>query len=190
MSDKLKALYWLLRDASGKTYSSPEEAEEYNKIAVKYFEREKLAEYIAKTFQELIPCGGTVIDSAAGTGIITKALAIKGFNVVALDISPHQLDFLKSSISGITTTVSDINSHINCEDESVNGITQVGASRFMTVEGQELFVKEAARTLKEDGIFIYPVFFGEIPSSKRRHGLKQKSFSFEISKFIEKCGFE
>lgn len=190
MEEELKALRWLLRDALGKTYSSPEEAEEYNRIAVKYFGREKLAEYIAKTFQELIPSESTIIDSATGTGIITKALTAKDFKVVALDISSHQLDFLKNSISGITTILSDINSPINCEDESVGGITQVGANRFMTVKGQELFIAEAARVLKDDGVFIYPVFLGEIFSSKCKHGLKQKSLTFEISKFMEKCGFE
>lgn len=190
MGEKLKALRWLLRDASGKMYSSPEEAEEYNGIATKYFEREKLAKYIAKTFQELIPPGSTVIDSAAGTGIVAKALRDEGFEIVALDISSHQLDFLKKNIPEVATIVSDLNAPIDCEDESVDGITQVGANRFMTVEGQELFIKEAARVLKEDGIFIYPVFFGEMYSSKRRHGLKQKAFSFEISNFMEKCGFE
>ena len=190
MKEELRALHWLLKDASGKTYSSPEEAEEYNRIAVKYFEREKLAEYIAKTFQELVPSESIIVDSAAGTGIITKALTAKGFKVVALDISSHQLDFLRNSISGITTILSDINSPINCEDESVGGITQTGANRFMTVMGQELFIREAVRVLKEDGIFIYPVFLGEVFSSKYRHGLKQKSLALEISRFMEKCGFE
>lgn len=190
MREELRALRWLLRDASGKTYSSPEEAEEYHRIAMKYFEREKLAEYIAKTFQKLIPSGSTIIDSAAGTGIVTKALVAKDFKVIALDISSHQLDFLRNSISGITTILSDINSPINCEDESVYGITQTGANRFMTIEGQELFIKESARVLKEDGIFIYPVFLGEVFSSKYRHGLKQKSFALEISRFMEKCGLE
>lgn len=190
MSEKLETLRWLLRGASGKIYSSPKEAAEYNRIATKYYEREKLAEYIAKIYWKLILPGSTIFDSAAGTGIVTKALRAEGFEVVAFDISSHQLDFLQSNIPEVTTIISDLNTPIDCEDESVNGITQVGASRFMTVKGQEIFIKEAMRILKEDGVFIYPVFWGGIFSSKRKHGLKQKAFSFEISKFMEKCGFE
>lgn len=191
MSDKLKALNWSLRrDASGGTYNSPEKAKEYHRIALRFFERGKLADYIAKEFQQLIPAESTIVDSAAGTGIITEALIAKSFNVISFDINSHQLDLLRQKIPDATTIVGDINSPIDCEDASVNGITQVGANRFMTVEGQELFIKEASRVLKEYGIFIYPAFIGEIFSSKHKHGLKQNAFSFEISKFMEKCGFE
>ncbi|MCK5490878.1 MAG: class I SAM-dependent methyltransferase [Candidatus Pacebacteria bacterium] len=190
MRDILNLMRWNSQDNSKKTFESQKEAEDYHKFAKKYFRREKLADYIAKTFQELIPPGSTIIDSAAGTGIVTKSLMAKNFEVISFDISPYQLDLLRHIIPGATTIIGDINSPISCRNESVNGITQVGANRFMTVEGQELFINRAFSLLKKEGIFIYPVFLGEIFSSKHKHGLKQKAFSFEISKFMEKCGFE
>ena len=185
-----EVLSWNSRDSSGKAYNSLKESVEYNENALEYFKRPKLADYIAKIYQGLIPYNSIVIDSAAGTGMITKALVSKGFNVISFDISSYQLDFLKKSISEATTILHDINSPISCKDESVSGVIQVGANRFMTPEGQELFIKEALRVLKENGVFIYPVFFGEIFSSKRIQGFNHKSFTFKISKLIEKCGFE
>ena len=179
-----------------KLYATPESSEAYDFIAKKYFDREKLGHDIAQTFNLYLPGhlkieDAIICDRAAGTGIISRALSDYGFQVRASDLNVTQLEQIRQTAPSITTVREDFNELMTgVEDESVHGVVQVGATRYMTVNGQVNYVREAQRVLVENGLLIWPVFRREIPEAKLKHGWSHKSGFQEIVKLLETNGFE
>ena len=94
-------MLWIVRELTGKGYATPEDGKLYDHVARKFYKRDWVAEQIADTFSEFLPSDTnnqniTILDKAAGTGIVSEALLKKGFKVRASDINRSQLELLKS----------------------------------------------------------------------------------------------
>jgi 2-polyprenyl-3-methyl-5-hydroxy-6-metoxy-1,4-benzoquinol methylase len=183
---------WAIRTRFADTYNTVQDAKAYDEIARYYFGREKLAHEIGLNFLQNIslnPEEAVICDRAAGTGIITEALVEAGFKVRASDLSEYQLQELSKKFPSVELKLEDINGIMkDVATESVDGVVQVAAARFMTPFGQETFVREAQRVLKKGGIIIWPVFPTEM-SAKLRQGLDWKGTSKDISKLLQENGF-
>lgn len=184
---------WALKTRFGQKYDSSLGAVAYDKMARYHFAREKVAKDITLAFLENIPehpKDALICERAAGTGIITEALIAAGYNVRASDLSKEQLELLSKRLPNVKTVFEDFNEPMQCvEDESVDGIVEVAADRYMTPEGQANYVREAYKKLKKDGILLWPVFLGEFVK-KLRNGFKWKAGEKQISELLESNGFE
>jgi len=187
-----ETISWLWRSKLVQRYQSERDAEMYDLVARYYFGRQELAKQISLEFLkriEVVPTEAMICDRAAGTGIITEALLDVGYNVCASDLSQTQLKTLAEKFSVATTKIEDLNGQmIGVEDNSIDGIVEVGADRFMTPMGQELFVQEAARTLKVGGILIWPTFPSEY-HAKFTQGWRWRASSLAKIKLLKKNGF-
>ncbi len=189
----LEALSWLWRSRFVHKYTSQRDAEMYDQVARYYFSREKLARQIGIVFLENFdadPSQITIYDRAAGTGIITEALLDAGFKVCASDLSQDQLNKLKVKFENVPTVVEDLNGPmVTVADSSIDGMVEVAADRFMTAQGQEIFVKEAYRVLKKGGILVWPVLFGEY-YGKLKHGWKWRAGARARIKLLQENSFK
>lgn len=188
---------WIYMDVTDQNYNSEEKSQEYDELAHKMFHRHRLGQFIVKLLQKYYPLDApnqlNICERAAGGGIITKILYESGYsNIRATDLNATQLELLQQKLPHIHTVVENINASIKgVERDTFDVIFQVGATRFITPEGQKMYVKEAYRTLKEGALLIWPVFVAEEFLSKIRHGLGQhKSSSYGIAWLLEETGFE
>lgn len=190
----LEVLTWLWRSRWVSKYTSEKDSRMYDLVACHYFGREKLAKQIASKFLKYIdldPSLATICDRAAGTGIITKALVEAGFKVRASDLSRSQLGELSKKFKDVIVVEENLNDNIiGVGDSTVDGLVAVAADRFMTVEGQKIFVREAKRVLKTDGILIWPTFFGEYIIGKIKYGRQWQGSPKEKIKLLEENGFK
>ena len=161
-----QVLGWMFRSVFGTKYKTIEDAEIYDYVARRFFGREELAEVIAARLRYHVQCDPDktlIAERAAGTGIVTEKLVEAGFHVRAFDISAAQLETLRQRLPTVATFTDDLNSPmLGMLPDVFDGLVQVGANRFMTEEGQLTFMQEAQRTLREGGIFIWPIFPFEI----------------------------
>lgn len=189
----VETLTWAWRSRWAQKYSSVKDAEMYDLVARYYFGREKLARMVVSEFinnLENNPSQNLICDRAAGTGIITEALMNAGFDVRASDLSFEQLQILSRKFKNILAVVEDLNGIMeNVADETADGLTEVAADRFMTANGQEIFVQEAARVLRKGGILVWPLIFGEF-GGKLKHGWKWRWSSKTRIKLLQRNGFE
>lgn len=100
---------------------------------------------------------GDTLDLACGTGRLTIALAVKGFNCIGLDASQAMLDraHIKSHGLGITYILGDMkNFHLG---KKFDLITLAGNSfqALLQNEDQINFITTVAKHLKKDGIFAF-----------------------------------
>jgi SAM-dependent methyltransferase len=105
-------------------------------------------EYPADAVDWLIPAGATtVLDLGAGTGKLTRSLAARGLDVVAVDPSPKMLDQLRSSVAGAIVhegTAEDI----PLADDSVDAVVVAQAWHWVD---QDRALPSVARVLKPGG---------------------------------------
>jgi SAM-dependent methyltransferase len=120
--------------------------------------------------------GKKALDIACGMGRNSKLLASRGFEVLAIDISPLALDSLKG-IENITTKEVDLDTY-KLEEDSYDLIV---CTYFLD---RSLF-PQIYKALKKDGIFIYETFkehkdSTKVPSNKNfllKEGELKKIFS-------------
>ncbi len=188
----VEVVTWLWRSRWVQRYNSQRDAKMYDLVARYYFGRQKLALQISSVFLKYIksPSQSIICDRAAGTGIITEALINAGFKVRASDISKDQLLELSARFKDVEIAEDDLNGlMVGVGDGVFDGLVAVAADRFMTTNGQEIFVQEARRVLKDRGILVWPLILGEYVG-KIKHGLNwQNSLSARI-KLLEKNGFK
>ena len=91
--------------------------------------------------------GSVVLDLAAGTGKLTRALAGRGLNVVAVDPSPEMLAQLRAAIPGVERREGTAEA-IPLEDSTVDAVTV--AQAFHWFEPQAA-LREIHRVLRPDG---------------------------------------
>lgn len=191
---KLELLGWLWRSRWASRYNSEKDSRIYDFVARHYFGRDKLAQQIALEFLKYIDLkrfSATICDRAAGTGIITKGLVEAGFKVRSSDLNLSQLEELSKKIKDVTVVEEDLNDNVvGVDDSTVDGVVAVAADRFMTVKGQRIFVKEAKRVLKTNGILIWPTFFGEYVVGKFKYGRQWRGSPKEKIKLLEENGFK
>lgn len=185
---------WAFNDTINKTYTTEEKSRFYDRIAKDFFHRYRLAEYIVQRIIAYFPAQQPYIcERAAGSGIVTETLYKKGLTRIrASDLNKSQLLVLKEKMEGIEIAIENFNEPMNgIENDIFDVIFQVGATRFMSKEGQFNYIKEAARTLKQGGILIWPVMWVEIPLTWFRTRLSSpRTLSYRIAHLLEKEGFE
>ncbi|MEK7570978.1 MAG: class I SAM-dependent methyltransferase [Patescibacteria group bacterium] len=155
--------------------------------------REALATEVATVVESYIPhvrgdeADYHVLDIAAGTGIVSQALAGEGFNVTATDVSTKALGALRQQSPTIATEQADMNQGLPFADSSFDGATSVWANRF--IADTPFFLEEVHRVLKEGGVFIWPIFPTEIPFWKKEQGLRQPTRPGKLSELAQEAGF-
>ncbi len=181
-------------DQVDKTYDSDEKSRFYDDLARQYFHRDRLAEFIATKIKSLFPEGNPYIcERAAGSGIITETLFKHQLtNIRATDLSPSQLKVLAEKLQGLETAVENLNDPMpEVPENTFDVVFQVGATRFMSKEGQENYINEAARTLKPGGYLLWPVLWVERPMVWFRKGSNNPlTTSWDIAMKMEKQGLE
>lgn len=91
-----------------------------------------------------------VLELGSGTGLHTYALTQTGARVVASDISSHSLEVLSQRISGVKTSVADME-HLPFEEHSFDVVASAGSLSY----GDPALVNaEIRRVLRPGGIFI------------------------------------
>ncbi len=166
-------------------YRDPHKYQEY----VKRHGREILARQIADIFIDYIPTArkgekSHVLDMAAGTGLISAALAEKGYEVTASDLNAPMLKLLREQYPQIHTFQANFNEPLPCKSGQFAGVTQVWGNRYLTKKGLPIFISELYRVLKDDG-FSY-----EIPFWKLRAGLLQSTTTSPLKKLLKEKGFK
>jgi SAM-dependent methyltransferase len=134
----------------------------YHKL---YFERdEKEAEnFIRKLVEYLqIKAGSRLLDAACGRGRHCRMLALRGFDVTGIDISPASIEYAKQSVQKNSTEETE-NLHFfvhdmrlpfwgNYFDHAFNFSTSFGY--FRTRREHDAAIRTISRSLKPGGMFV------------------------------------
>lgn len=187
----------LLETALFSRYSDPEKYQSY----VVESGRQELAQEVASL---VLSVGGKkksaklrVLDLAAGTGLVSKALMDFGCSVVAYDHSAEMLDALIRQFKGIKTQVGDMNQPWSFAGEQFDVVTIVWGNRYIVEPAH--FAQEAYRILKPGGVLVWPIFWLERPLwwlfLLKRKGIFQFFLIFNltpkgISCHLKSSGFE
>ncbi|MDR2901396.1 MAG: class I SAM-dependent methyltransferase [Treponema sp.] len=128
----------------------------YNKIASNYDESldGKLTAQFKKTLLTFcdVSDGDKVLDVGCGNGTLIHEISQKGsIEAYGVDISPNMIAECKKRYVGIQFDVSSAES-FQFEDDSLNVITICCVLHHLN--DAELFVKEAKRVLKKDGVLL------------------------------------
>ena len=123
-------------------------------------------EYPSEAIDWLIPADAkTVLDVGAGTGKLTRALAARGLEVIAVDPSPKMLEQLSANLPGAVVHLGTAED-IPLADSSVDAI--VAAQAWHWVD-QERALPSVARVLKPGGwlALVWNVRDESVPWVKR-----------------------
>ncbi len=174
----------------------PEEYEDYV-LQESGFNREALGKMTADMMFEYLPpvredgSHSNIVDIAAGTGIISRSLIKRGFEVTAVDKSMQFLDYLHQKSPSIPIAALDMNGNFPFKDNSFDGATIVMAGRF--IKDTDHFLKEVSRILKPGGVFVWPMwmFEGPEPIFTITGGFKKPDFLSlsSLRQAAEKNGF-
>lgn len=173
-----------------------EDPDLYNELVLRYKNRAEMATDLANIMQEYVPTSpqqpATILEEAAGTGIVTKELASRSYHVVATDLSSRFLEKInaETDINQVTTHQADMNKPLTFPDSSFDGLTTVCANRYISVEGLPVFLNEAYRVLKDGGVFVWPVILSDFLIWKKNAGVSQPSRVGTLSSRIQHHGFE
>jgi SAM-dependent methyltransferase len=109
--------------------------------------------------------GMTAVDLGCGTGRLTLALARMGLNVIAVDISPVMLKYLreKATSAGLTgiTCVVDAVEHFDLPPDTVDLVVSNYAFHFLCNRDQRRLLQAAAYWLRPGGrLVVGDMMFG------------------------------
>lgn len=155
--------------------------------------RSALAKALAETITAYIPVftdenlPANILDIAAGTGIISRALAAKGYAVTSTDLSQNALEFLHRQSPATATQQADMNQRLPFNNNSFDGATTVWGNRY--IRDTNAFLNEVCRVLKPGGVFLWPVFPIEGILWKMKNGLKQHTAPKNLMKDAVMAGF-
>ncbi len=185
---------WAVTDGKGINYDTEERSEVYDQIAIDYFHRDRLAKFLVDKTGEWFPGKKDIriCERAAGGGIVTNTFYDAGYqNIRVSDISKTQLDVLSEKLPNIKTIEEDINTKMpDVGDDEFDLMLEVGATRYMTRSGQQVFIKEAKRALAEGGLLLWPVMLVEMPLTWVKKGMSGPVTSpWGIKKLLENEGF-
>ncbi len=144
----------------------------------------------------LIPDGARVLDTAAGTGVLSFAAAKRASEVVCTDLSLSMLDVAKKKAqkSGISNIRFEARNIFDlCDKNGAYDVTMAGNVLHL-LDNPERAVKELCRVTKRGGLIILPTFM-----LGRRNGLVEvyKQFGFNpktnytpqgYRRMLENCG--
>jgi ubiquinone/menaquinone biosynthesis C-methylase UbiE len=125
-----------------------------------------------------------VLDLGCGTGLLSKILASKGFDVIGIDISLESLRLLQQFQSRINTIQADA-TQLPFADGSCHAVVSLGAWRHFS--DTRRVIAEVARILKDDGLLIigyFPPAIGGVvhQGDSHWHELLVQLYQFLISK--------
>ena len=95
--------------------------------------------------------GLKVADLGCGTGVFTKRLHDKGYDVVGIDIAPHCIEFARRKYPGVKFEAGDIE-HLSYPDETFDAVTLFGVMHHFPDLGDVL--KSCRRLLKKGGVLF------------------------------------
>jgi SAM-dependent methyltransferase len=164
----------------------------YHELAIKRGGRE-VAVNIGNIFKGILPFKKeqgevpSILDVAAGTGLVAHHLKDLGYKVAATDKSQEALDFLHQKEPAVDVRQADMNVRLPFEENSFDGATTNWANRFIT--DPDTFIEEIKRVLKDGGKFVWPIDPGEILDWKLQAGLRKPTQAFSLVKKLKKAGF-
>ncbi len=129
------------------------------------------AEAAAAAVAELVPTGGLLVDVAGGTGIVSAALAGRGFSVTVLDGSPGMLAVASTRLPGrCAAAVAD---RLPLGEASVDVVTVIWLLHLLDVPTADRVLAEAARVLRPGGHLVTTVdkdlAHGRVPKRPSDH---------------------
>ena len=130
----------------------------YDREATRYDESRGGAERAraaADAVAALVPPGGTVLDVAGGTGIVSAELAAQGRDVVVVDLSVGMLRLAAERLPG--RAAAGRGDRLPVADASVDLVTTIWLLHLLPVEQADAVVVEAARVLRPGGHLVTTV---------------------------------
>ena len=120
----------------------------------------KVQRSMAKQAAELIPEGARVLDTAAGTGVLTMAAATKAAEVVCTDLSLPMLDQAraKAKRSGFTNIRFEARNIFELIDEDETYDIVMAGNVLHLLTEPKAAVQELARVTKRGGLLILPTY--------------------------------
>ena len=109
----------------------------------------------AAAVAELVPAGGTLVDVAGGTGIVSAELGRLGWSVVVVDTSAGMLEVAAGRLPGRVLRTSG--ERLPLRDGSVDAVLSVWLLHLLDVATADRVVAEAARVLRPGGHFMTTV---------------------------------
>lgn len=129
-------------------------------------------ENLGYLLQALEDSEGEVLDAGAGFGRNTAFLAEQGFHVKAVEIDGGAIPDLQENLHrrNVADRVEVINTPIqealrDIPDTSLVAIVDSGMSHYLSDEEKQAFVHEAAKKLKDGGLFTFLHFSENEPSA-------------------------
>lgn len=136
-------------------------------------------ELVKMVEEEVIPKGSQVLDIGCGVGTESVFMALRGCNVIGLEISKDAIEKAKqlADFYGVDVDwkVADV-LNMPLKDNSIDVITDRGCFHCMRPEQREAFANEINRVLKPGGLFTMRCF------SSQTSGAPQ---SIEVNEFIK-----
>jgi ubiquinone/menaquinone biosynthesis C-methylase UbiE len=109
----------------------------------------------AEVITSLVPSGGTTLDVAGGTGIVSAELATRGFDVLVADLSRGMLSVAATRLPGRALVASA--DRLPVRDTSLDLVTMVWLLHLLTVADADAALAEAARVLRPGGHLVTTV---------------------------------
>lgn len=103
----------------------------------------------------LVPAGGRLLDVAGGTGIVSAALADRGFDVVVADLSHGMLAVAAGRLPGREVVATA--DRLPVADATVDVVTLVWLLHLLPVPVADRVLAEAARVLRPGGHLVTTV---------------------------------
>jgi ubiquinone/menaquinone biosynthesis C-methylase UbiE len=148
----------------------------------------ELAREIYKLFRHYYPpYPVSILDIAAGTGIISRELTRGGYRVTACDINENALRYLQRNCPKVEVIKCDMNQPFPFESESFGGVTSVWANRY--IRNADAFLSEVHRVLVPRGVFVWPVFKIDVGLWKIHAGLSAPTAFRSLEDRLRTAGF-
>ncbi|HET6626162.1 MAG TPA: class I SAM-dependent methyltransferase [Nocardioidaceae bacterium] len=109
----------------------------------------------AAAVASLVPGGGTALDVAGGTGIVSAELARLGFSVLVADLSIGMLSVAASRLPG--RVVAGSADRLPVRDSSVDLVTVIWLLHLLAIPVADRVIGEASRVLRPGGHLVTTV---------------------------------
>jgi ubiquinone/menaquinone biosynthesis C-methylase UbiE len=171
-----------ISDFKTKAWQNADKAKKYSKATGSTTDLSYLlAERYLDVLGQYAPAGGKVLDMGCGTGVISLALADRGYQVTAVDVSKEMLEQLEQSIGdrSIELSQGDIFA-LPVPDGAFDAII----SRWVLPHFPQwpLAVIEAAKKLKPSGALLFDICSAENVELAWQSGDIPPSFGYSFGK--------